>query len=102
MSPHAEGKKGTRHTDIVYTGGKKARLGEEQPRNYVQTYNGATTNTRDPRACGQQKTADCKGLPTLAPRMHWRMCMNKQRKKQGSADSCRMHWRKCLTKHRWA
>jgi len=28
----------------------------EQPKNYALTQNSATTNTGDPRACGQQKT----------------------------------------------
>ena len=54
-----------RHTDTIYT--VETRGGErEQPRNYARRQNGATTNMRDPRTCGQQKTADCTGLLTLA------------------------------------
>ena len=80
----------------------KGESRQEQPRNYAQMQNDATTNTRDPCAGGQHKTTDCTGLPMLAPGMHWHWCMNKQREMQGSADPCHMHWHKCLTKHCWA
>ena len=68
MSPHAEGKKGTSHTDITYTVETREGRGEE-PRNYPRRENGAATNTRDPPACGQQKMADYTGLTMLAQSM---------------------------------
>ena len=58
----------------------------------------ALQHETDPHACGQQKMADCTGLPMPTQRMHWHKCMNKHSKIQGSADPCRMHWHKCLTK----
>ena len=70
MSSHAEGKKGICHTDIIYTV-KTSEVRGEQPRNYFQWQNGTTMNMRDPFAHGQQKTADCTGLPTLAQSIHW-------------------------------
>ena len=33
---------------------------------------------RDPLTCWWQKTADCTGLPVLAPSMHCRRCMNER------------------------
>lgn len=67
MSPHTKGKKGTHHTNIIYTVETREHSGgREQTRNYAQRQSGTTTNTRDTRACGQRKTAECTGLPTLA------------------------------------
>ena len=36
MSPHAEGKKGTRHTDIVYTVEKRGRVGGNNPKTVLK------------------------------------------------------------------
>ena len=52
---------------IIYTvETREHSRGKEQTRNYAQKQSGTTTNTRDTRACGQRKTAECTGLPTLA------------------------------------
>ena len=63
MSPHAEGKKGTCHTDIVYAVKKRGRVGGgEQPRNYACT-----------GASASQKTVGHEGMLTLVnalARMH--------------------------------
>jgi len=69
MSPQAEGKKGTRHNDIIYIMETREDCGE-QPRNYAQRQNNATTKTRDSCTRGQQKTADCTGSQTLAQSMN--------------------------------
>lgn len=63
-------------------------VGGKQTRNYGQTQNATTTNTRDTCACGQQKTIDCTGLPVLAQGMHWCRCKNEHAKckLQGNAD----------------
>ena len=86
MSPHAEGKKGACHTDIIYIQWKKktsvGRGGEGLCSNVEWHFNKHKC-TRDPRACGQHKTTDCTGPLMLAPRMHCHRCMNKQRKNAG-------------------
>jgi len=86
MSPYAYGKKGTCHSDtiIIYGGRKEGWWEGKQPRNYGRMQNGATTNMRDPRACGQQKTIDYTGLPVLAQDMHWCRCKNEHTKCKGT------------------
>ena len=61
LSSHTEGKKGNRHTDIIYTVETREDMRGEQPKKYALTQNSATTNTGDPRTCGQQKTPVCTG-----------------------------------------
>ena len=61
------------HTDTIYTvetrggggggGGAIKKLCSKAERHHNK-------RMRDPRACGQQKTADCTGLLTLAQSMH--------------------------------
>ena len=69
MSPHTKGKIRVPIIliIIIYTVETREHSGgKEQTRNYAQKQSGTTTNTRDTRACGQRKTAECTGLPTLA------------------------------------
>ena len=51
----------------------------DNPETMLECRNCAITNLRDPCTCGQQKTADCIGLPMLAQSMHWCRCMNERR-----------------------
>ena len=81
MSPHAEEKKGTCHTDVIYTVETREGRGGDNPKTMLEY-----RTTRDSHAYGQQKTADCSGLPVLAQSMHWGRCTNEQSKMQGSAD----------------
>lgn len=52
--PSIEGKKDTRHTDIIYIVETRESRGG-QPRNYACTQNSAATNMKDPHAYGQQR-----------------------------------------------
>ena len=69
---------------IIYGGRKEGWWEGKQPRNYGRMLNSTTKNTRDPRACGQQKTIHCTGLPVLAQDMHWCRCKNEHAKCKGT------------------
>ena len=103
MNPHAEGH--PPHWYKIYSGNKGGLGGgggEASQKLCSKAQRRYNERIRDPRACGQQETADCTGLPMLAPSMHWRRCTNELSKTQGNAEPWRLHWRKCLTKHLWA
>ena len=68
----------------IYGGNKGRKWLKQQPRYYARTQNSATTNTKDSRARGQQRTADSRGLPILAQSMHCRRCTNEHSKMQGT------------------
>ena len=100
MTPLLEGKKGTHHTDMIYT---VETGGGDNPKTMPKHKTSQKTNTRDPCACGQQKTINYTGLPLLAQSMHW-WCrfMNEHSKMQRNTDPCPMHWCQYLLKHCWA
>ena len=82
MSPYAEGKKGTFHTGIIYTVETRKGEGGTTQKLHLKAEEHYNKHMRDPHACGQEKAANCMGLPMLAQSMRWCMCMNKHSKTQ--------------------
>ena len=100
MSPYAEGKKGTCHTDIIYAREtRKGRVGTTQKLRLKaeRWYNECS---RDPPQWGQHKATECTGLPLLAQSKHWCSCTNKHSKTKGNADPWQVHWCKWEHWHR--
>ena len=92
MSPHAEGRKGTHRTNIIYIVPKREGWGGgDNPETMLKNRVVLSSNMRDPHVCGQQKTADCTGLPMLTQCMHWCRRTNEHNKMQGSTDPCLMN-----------